>query len=92
MLNAQNAWQTGELPLWLVTVVETFGSSPHPPGAMLALRGDGLAVGSVSGGCIEDNLMLCAQRGQLSNDRGPVFRATLRRVHAPVVGAGIDTA
>ena len=41
----------------LVTVVGTWGSSPRPPGAMLAVRDDGHVVGSVSGGCIEDDLV-----------------------------------
>lgn len=40
----------------LFTVVETWGSAPRPRGAMLALRSDGLVSGSVSGGCIEDDL------------------------------------
>lgn len=69
VLKNLHAWQTTEHALWLVTVVETFGSSPRPQGAMLALRSDGLAVGSVSGGCIEDDLVLRAQRGQLMSDR-----------------------
>ena len=41
----------------LVTVVKTWGSSPRPEGAMLAVREDGLVVGSVSGGCIEDDIV-----------------------------------
>jgi len=41
----------------LVTVVKTWGSSPRPEGAMLAVRDDGHVVGSVSGGCIEDDLI-----------------------------------
>lgn len=41
----------------LVTVVRTWGSSPRPEGAMLAVRDDGLVVGSVSGGCIEDDII-----------------------------------
>lgn len=68
VLKTLHEWQSSKLPLWLVTVTETFGSSPRPKGAMLALRGDGLAVGSVSGGCIEDDLVLRAQRGQLPID------------------------
>ena len=40
---------------------------------MLALRGDGQAVGSVSGGCIEDDLVLRAKRGELPNDRCEVL-------------------
>lgn len=69
VLKMLHEWMPVAQPLWLVTVVETFGSSPRPQGAMLALRGDGLAVGSVSGGCIEDDLVLRAQRGQLLLDR-----------------------
>ena len=41
----------------LVTVVRTWGSSPRPEGAMLVMRDDGTVVGSVSGGCIEDDLI-----------------------------------
>lgn len=41
----------------LVTVVKTWGSSPRPEGAMLAVREDGHVVGSVSGGCIEDDII-----------------------------------
>jgi len=41
----------------LVTVVKTWGSSPRPEGAMLAVREDGLVAGSVSGGCIEDDIV-----------------------------------
>lgn len=69
VLRTLHGWQTGTLPLWLVTVVETFGSSPRPQGAMLALRSDGVTAGSVSGGCIEDDLVLRAQGGQLPGDR-----------------------
>ena len=69
VLKTLHEWQTGELPLWLVTVVKTFGSSPRPEGAMLALRSDGLAVGSVSGGCIEDDLVRRALAGRLKTDQ-----------------------
>ena len=41
----------------LVTVVKTWGSSPRPEGAMLAVHEDGHVVGSVSGGCIEDDIV-----------------------------------
>lgn len=41
----------------LVTVIKTWGSSPRPIGALLAISGDGRVVGSVSGGCIEDDLI-----------------------------------
>ncbi|MDH0300986.1 MULTISPECIES: XdhC family protein [unclassified Pseudomonas] len=41
----------------LATVARTWGSSPRPVGSMMALRNDGRVVGSVSGGCIEDDLI-----------------------------------
>ena len=69
VLKTLHEWQAQELPLWLVTVVETFGSSPRPKGAMLVLRADGQAVGSVSGGCIEDDLVGRARQGRLRTDR-----------------------
>jgi len=50
----------------LVTVVKTWGSSPRPEGAMLAVRDDGLVVGSVSGGCIEDDIVDRVRREGMS--------------------------
>lgn len=41
----------------LGTVVHTWGSAPRPVGAMLAIRDDGQVMGSVSGGCVEDDLI-----------------------------------
>jgi len=38
------------------TIVKTWGSAPRPVGAMVAIRDDGQIVGSVSGGCVEDDL------------------------------------
>ncbi|MGC2164694.1 MAG: XdhC family protein [Gallionella sp.] len=82
VLKTLQQWQSGAQPLWLVTVVETFGSSPRPPGAMLALRGDGLATGSVSGGCIEDDLVRRAQRGELRVDQCEVITFGVTREEA----------
>jgi len=41
----------------LITVIKTWGSSPRPVGATLAICDNGTVVGSVSGGCIEDDLI-----------------------------------
>src|ERR1700712_712867 len=50
-------WLSAGHRVLLVTVVKTWGSSPRPEGAMLAVRDDGAVIGSVSGGCIEDDLI-----------------------------------
>ncbi len=58
--------------LWLVTVAQTFGASPRPPGSMMVMRDDGIIIGSVSGGCIEDDLV--ARREQYAGST-PVFES-----------------
>ena len=57
VLKCSVRWQQEGHGVLLVTVVRTWGSSPRPEGAMLAVRDDGLVVGSVSGGCIEDDII-----------------------------------
>ncbi|KAA3652107.1 MAG: XdhC family protein [Proteobacteria bacterium] len=57
VLTRARDWLADGRRVMLATVVRTWGSSPRPPGALLALRDDGHAVGSVSGGCIEDDLI-----------------------------------
>jgi len=53
----------------LATVVKTWGSSPRPEGAMLAVRDDGLVAGSVSGGCIEDDIVDRVRREGMTDTR-----------------------
>jgi xanthine dehydrogenase accessory factor len=48
------------------TVVRTWGSSPRPPGSLMIIRDDGQVAGSLSGGCIEDDLIDRVKRGELA--------------------------
>jgi len=48
------AWVRDGHPIWLCTVLSTYGSAPRGPGAMLVARRDGQYVGSLSGGCVEE--------------------------------------
>lgn len=61
VLRTASRWQAAGLPVVLVTVARTWGSSPRPPGSLMAINGAingrGETVGSVSGGCIEDDLI-----------------------------------
>lgn len=57
VLKTCDAWLHQGRRCELVTVIRTWGSSPRPEGATLAICDDGRVVGSVSGGCIEDDLI-----------------------------------
>jgi xanthine dehydrogenase accessory factor len=57
-------WRRAGHGVTLVTVVETWGSAPRPPGALLAVRDDGVVSGSVSGGCVEDDLIARVKAGE----------------------------
>ncbi|HEX5628776.1 MAG TPA: XdhC family protein, partial [Usitatibacteraceae bacterium] len=72
VLESLLAWQRAGRRAWLVTVAQTFGASPRPPGSLLAMRDDGILVGSVSGGCIEDDLV--ARRAEFTG-RVPRFKS-----------------
>jgi xanthine dehydrogenase accessory factor len=61
VLEDARAWRLAGHAVTLVTVVETWGSAPRPPGALLAVRADGVVSGSVSGGCVEDDLIARTQ-------------------------------
>ena len=64
VLSQARDWFAEGRKVWLVTVIETWGSAPRPPGALLCLRDDGLVVGSVSGGCVEDDLIDRVRHGE----------------------------
>lgn len=53
-------------PVWLCTVLSTYGSSPRPPGAMMVIRADGRYSGSLSGGCVEENFITRVQQQAFS--------------------------
>lgn len=50
-------WLQGGREVVLVTVLQTWGSAPRPAGSLLALTRNGETSGSVSGGCIEEDLL-----------------------------------
>ncbi|MBC7945288.1 MAG: XdhC family protein [Burkholderiales bacterium] len=57
VLNTSADWLATGKRAWLATVTQTWGSAPRPVGALAAFCEDGRLVGSVSGGCVEDDLM-----------------------------------
>jgi len=59
-------WQGRGHRVVLGTVVRTWGSAPRPPGSLMIIRDDGQVAGSVSGGCIEDDLIRRVAAGELA--------------------------
>ena len=50
-------WLKDGQPCWLATVVATYGSSPRPVGSLFTCNKKGQVVGSLSGGCVEEDLI-----------------------------------
>ncbi|MEZ5491631.1 MAG: XdhC family protein [Gammaproteobacteria bacterium] len=60
-------WLNGGKSVWLCTILKTWGSSPRPVGSMMACTLDGELVGSISGGCIEEDFLEQLRDGSLKS-------------------------
>ena len=66
VIRTAREWVGGGHQVVLATVIRTWGSAPRPIGALSAIRGDGMVVGSVSGGCVEDDMIDRVKAGKLA--------------------------
>jgi xanthine dehydrogenase accessory factor len=66
VLHALQHWIAEGSRAWLCTIVEISGSSPRPLGSIMACHQRGSVVGSLSGGCVEDDLMERMRAGKLA--------------------------
>ena len=74
VLKSASDWVKAGRRVVMATVVKTWGSAPRPIGALTAIRDDGMVVGSVSGGCIEDDMIDQVRAGKLVQDRPATTR------------------
>jgi xanthine dehydrogenase accessory factor len=74
VLRTAREWRAAGWPVVLGTITRTWGSAPRPVGSLVALRGDGVLAGSVSGGCIEDDLVEQLRAGGLNLQRPTPLR------------------
>ncbi len=58
ILSAAQAWRREGRDVALATVIETWGSAPRPVGSHLIIDGEGNFLGSVSGGCVEGEVIV----------------------------------
>lgn len=82
VLRTALAWLERGHRVVMGTVVRTWGSAPRPPGSLMVIRDDGQVAGSLSGGCIEDDLIARVARGEL----------VLERPHTTSYGVSADEA
>jgi xanthine dehydrogenase accessory factor len=68
VLKSAREWLESGHRVVLATIVNTWGSAPRPIGAVTAIRDDGMVEGSVSGGCIEDDMIARVRSRDLVKD------------------------
>ena len=67
IISRVNQWLKSSKSVWLCTILKTWGSSPRPIGAMMACTPNGELVGSISGGCIEEDFLEQLRDGSLKS-------------------------
>ena len=72
VLKSAQSWMAAGHHVTLATIVRTWGSAPRPVGALLVIRDDGLVSGSVSGGCVEDDLIEKVKINKIARDKPAV--------------------
>ena len=66
VLERAASWLNEGQRVALATVLRTWGSSPRPPGSLMAMNDSGQYIGSVSGGCVEDSLVASYRNNELA--------------------------
>lgn len=61
ILETARAWTDAGRKVAVATVVSTWGSAPQPTGSQLVIDADGNFEGSVSGGCVEGDVIVAAE-------------------------------
>mgnify|MGYP000633935644 CR=1 FL=1 len=79
------AWHRAGKGAVLATVVETWGSAPRRVGSQLAISGEGLIEGSVSGGCVEGAVVVEAM-DMVGGDAGKMLEFGVSDDEAFAVG------
>ena len=73
IFTAIQCWLGQSETVWLCTVLDTWGSSPRPRGSLLACNASGEFIGSLSGGCVEENLIAKILAGEFSSSVSRLF-------------------
>ena len=74
VLKSAREWLNAGHRVVMATIVNTWGSAPRPIGSLTAIRDDGLVAGSVSGGCVEDDMIARVRARELVQDKPATTR------------------
>jgi xanthine dehydrogenase accessory factor len=74
VLSQARIWLEAGETCWLATVVKTWGSSPRPVGSLFTCNARGQVAGSLSGGCVEDDMLEKLTSGVLARHAPQYFR------------------
>ncbi len=86
ILDTARQWLRVGHTVALTTVAATWGSSPRPVGSLMTMRKDGRHAGSVSGGCVEDDLIARYRSGSLAEPLPTVIDYGVDRAEASRLG------
>ena len=67
VISQLNRWLEDREDCWLCTVLNTWGSAPRLPGSLMVCNRQGTMVGSLSGGCVEDDLVSLLEKNELAS-------------------------
>ena len=86
VLSQLTRWIEAGKKAWLATVVKTWGSSPRPVGSLMLMHEDGRLSGSVSGGCVEEDLLVRYRDHQLGDSFPTLIDYGINREEATRLG------
>ncbi|UCE88494.1 MAG: XdhC family protein, partial [Pseudomonadota bacterium] len=86
VLSTAVEWLDAGHRVTLVTVAKTWGSAPRPAGSLMVVRDDGRLEGSVSGGCIEDDLLARCTAGEFAQGTATLVDYGVNNAEAQRVG------
>lgn len=86
VLEGALSWLQSGQQVALATVIKTWGSSPRPPGSLLAMNSSGQFIGSVSGGCVEESLLARYRDGELAGPAPTMVDFGVNRQQASRMG------